>query len=692
MLKLLTNLGTTVLVVILLSVTAIAGDTWLLTFPLDVQPDSWPCNFQCHDNRPGGNDYSCNTGTNVLAAEDGYVHIHDDPDGYGTYLTEDIAYYQLYYGHLSEVLVNEGQFVTQGSVIAKSGSTGWSTGPHLHFEVRSSNMPIDPYNINHWLWVSPPPFNPVTLYSQLAYSGTCVGKSHSNTLVLLPGSSAECWIDFKCNPPFYWSSNGNSSHYVALHSVASNWTDMEDSPVITGTTNLLDDDGSTADPNGVARFNFTITAPQSPGTYTLRARVYHPHSGTFITGTGPDVTFNVQVVSPPQENTSYYPISGDFNGDGLADVGLYDQITGNWYIALHSSTSNRFIPQAEPWLTGWGTGIGNYLPTSGDVDGDGLWDLILYQPVNGRWAVAKNYGGYFAQLNGTYIHGCWYENWGTGEGVYFPASGDVDGDGLWDAILYQPVNGRWPVAKNYGDHFTQINGPYARGCWYENWGTGVGVYQPVSGDVDGDGLSDILLYQPVNGRWAVAKNYGGYFAQLNGPYVRGCWLANWGTGVGVYMPISGDVDNDGLTDILLYVPSTGRWAVAKNYGGYFAQINGPYINGCWLVNWGIQNEGTPKIATPETENPLPADFTLSQNYPNPFNPVTNISYSLPVAADVCLEIYNVLGQRVATLANERQVAGEHSIQWDAHQCPSGIYFYRLTTDQVTETKKMIILK
>ncbi len=89
---------------------------------------------------------------------------------------------------------------------------------------------------------------------------------------------------------------------------------------------------------------------------------------------------------------------------------------------------------------------------------------------------------------------------------------------------------------------------------------------------------------------------------------------------------------------------------------------------------------------------VPADFNLSQNYPNPFNPTTNISFALPVASQVKLVVYNVLGQKVAELVNDFRTAGTHTIEWDAASMSSGVYFYSLEADNVVVTKKMTLLK
>jgi len=85
-------------------------------------------------------------------------------------------------------------------------------------------------------------------------------------------------------------------------------------------------------------------------------------------------------------------------------------------------------------------------------------------------------------------------------------------------------------------------------------------------------------------------------------------------------------------------------------------------------------------------------FELSQNYPNPFNPKTIINYELPITNDVELSVYNVLGQKVATLVNEKQQAGSYQVEWDASRFSSGVYFYRLTSQGVSMSRRMVLVK
>ena len=94
---------------------------------------------------------------------------------------------------------------------------------------------------------------------------------------------------------------------------------------------------------------------------------------------------------------------------------------------------------------------------------------------------------------------------------------------------------------------------------------------------------------------------------------------------------------------------------------------------------------------------IPDDYFLSPNYPNPFNPVTTIAFGLPSAGRVRLEVFNLLGQKVVVLVDERMPAGVHEISWhgnndDGVAVSSGVYFYRLETAGFSETRKMLLIK
>ncbi len=99
----------------------------------------------------------------------------------------------------------------------------------------------------------------------------------------------------------------------------------------------------------------------------------------------------------------------------------------------------------------------------------------------------------------------------------------------------------------------------------------------------------------------------------------------------------------------------------------------------------------------EDKQELPKEFTISQNFPNPFNPTTNIQYSLPSGGMVKVEIFNSIGQKVNTLVNEMKNAGNHQITWNGkniygQDVSSGIYFYKVSKDNFSLTKKMMLIK
>jgi hypothetical protein len=95
----------------------------------------------------------------------------------------------------------------------------------------------------------------------------------------------------------------------------------------------------------------------------------------------------------------------------------------------------------------------------------------------------------------------------------------------------------------------------------------------------------------------------------------------------------------------------------------------------------------------EVEIALPVEFALYQNYPNPFNPSTTIKYALPTDLKVTLEVYNIVGQKVTTIINnESKEAGFHEVNFNGVSLSSGIYFYKLTTENFSSTKKFVLLR
>jgi hypothetical protein len=112
------------------------------------------------------------------------------------------------------------------------------------------------------------------------------------------------------------------------------------------------------------------------------------------------------------------------------------------------------------------------------------------------------------------------------------------------------------------------------------------------------------------------------------------------------------------------------------------------------VVWYVQSAVTsvPQTLDVELVDTRPGDFALGQNYPNPFNPSTEITFTLPQAAQVSIRVYNLLGQEVATLVNEYRSAGTHVATFDATALTSGMYIYRLESGSYSTSRKMMLSK
>jgi len=153
-----------------------------------------------------------------------------------------------------------------------------------------------------------------------------------------------------------------------------------------------------------------------------------------------------------------------------------------------------------------------------------------------------------------------------------------------------------------------------------------------------------------------------------------------------YCDIQGGWEGEGNIDAdpLFCNPDSGNFWLAEN-----SPCVGAGQNGVDIGAFGIGCEATDIF---DEEAILPLSLTLEQNYPNPFNASTQISYLLPEQAQVSIDIYNILGQRVVSLFDGIQPAGNHQAIWNASGQASGIYFYRIKAGDKVETKKMQLLK
>jgi len=209
-----------------------------------------------------------------------------------------------------------------------------------------------------------------------------------------------------------------------------------------------------------------------------------------------------------------------------------------------------------------------------------------------------------------------------------------------------------------------------------------------------------------------ASDYFGYSVSISGDYAI----------VGAYYE---DEDTSGANTLTnagsayIFMRSGTSWSQQQkivasdravgDYFGYSVSISGDYaVVGAYGEDEDTSGANTKSYAgsayifasssatSVELENftstEIPCGFSLGQNYPNPFNPSTTFHIALPSAGTVKLVVLNMLGQEVAEVVNKHLAAGTYDFSWNAKNLSSGIYFYKLTTNQFSAVRKMTLLK
>ncbi len=171
----------------------------------------------------------------------------------------------------------------------------------------------------------------------------------------------------------------------------------------------------------------------------------------------------------------------------------------------------------------------------------------------------------------------------------------------------------------------------------------------------------------------------------------------------VYIIGDSDGSGTGFDYATVKYDSSGNqlWAKRYDYSGQYGDYptavavdnNGSiYVTGQSNRDW-LTIKYSELTGISSTVGEVPSGYYLSQNYPNPFNPKTVISYQVSVSSDMKLNVYDVLGNEVSTLVNQKQNAGSYQVEFDGSNFSSGIYFYRLEVDgNIVDTKRMILLK
>lgn len=236
-----------------------------------------------------------------------------------------------------------------------------------------------------------------------------------------------------------------------------------------------------------------------------------------------------------------------------------------------------------------------------------------------------------------------------------------------------------------------------------NWGSGNNaIVHYVKINVATNALTNELRFGD-NGIWhffpSVSPEYKAPFTNNN------VGISHVRSSTAMY-PSAWDLGYDGTAiSNSLTVPGTGSLGGnPSRYGDYSGIVHDNNQNGSWWSAAMIARPGTwgtgvihfsfspPPIGIQNQNGETPNEYQLMQNYPNPFNPVTKIEYGIPASGMVNMSVYDVLGREVAVVVNEYQKAGFYETTFDASSLPSGVYIYRITSGNFTESKKMTLVK
>lgn len=212
-----------------------------------------------------------------------------------------------------------------------------------------------------------------------------------------------------------------------------------------------------------------------------------------------------------------------------------------------------------------------------------------------------------------------------------------------------------------------------------------------------------FLNQNFLPRSIVAKDSVFYLFSWNGYYKSTNLGLNW-------VPFTSDLTEANKIYLIgnkfVCISGTSVYTSSNNGVNWISKSQGlPYLeNLCTMISKGANvfltttHRGVWKISLSDLlpvvniSSEIPSVFSLSQNYPNPFNPTTKVKFEIINSEEVKLVVYDILGKEVQTLVNERLQPGTYETSFDGSKLTSGVYFYKLITNEFSETKKMLMIK
>jgi hypothetical protein len=357
--------------------------------------------------------------------------------------------------------------------------------------------------------------------------------------------------------------------------------------------------------------------------------------------------------------------------DGGITWGGDTRLTNNSFISLSPSVSAAGSLINVVWFDYRDGSPEIYYKRS--TDGGINWEADFRLTVNSAASVFPS-----VSLSGSLVHVVWAEERDGNLEIYHKRS--VDGGISWGGdtrLTNNPDNSHYPSVS--------ASGLIMHVVWQDNRDGNYEIYNKRSTDGGISWEADTRLTN--NSAFSLSPS-----VVVSDSMVHVVWYDELDGNQEIYYKRSTDGGISWEADIRLTVNMFGSQYPSVSVSGSIVYV-------LWSDNrdgnFEIYYKRDPSGNVTEIENivsELPQDFRLEQNYPNPFNPSTTIKFSIPEQSFVKLEVFNTLGEKIATLVSEELKAGNYKYDWNAENFSSGVYYYKLIANDFSQTKKLILLK
>jgi hypothetical protein len=387
---------------------------------------------------------------------------------------------------------------------------------------------------------------------------------------------------------------------------------------------------------------------------------------------------NIELLTLP-----YSICAADIDGDGDKDLIIANHNSiGSFSILLNDGTGN--FTMGPTYMAGsyaWSI-------AAADLDNDGDMDIVLSTEISATLYIFLNNGyGLFSSPESHF----------TGNSSHQVLVASLNKDSYPDLIVAGGISDYVSVLFNNSDGTFQAPVQFT---------SGDNVISIAVSDLNNDGRQDIASVNYFDGNFLTMFNQSGGSFEVNQRFTY--------SSLPTYA-VAADLDGDSWKELIIKKQATGQNVlIMRNQGfGQYVEAGeltvGDYPMAICVADFDYDGdidfatanlgEGSISVLLNQTttsidasDGNIPKSFAFAPNYPNPFNAQTTIEYDIPENGRVTLNIYDILGHKVATLVNEYQQAGHYQVIWDAGNMATGVYYGKLQSGNKIASQKMVLLK